>query len=858
MLRTFRKTGLLTAVALIAAGLAGWAPAAQAKKKPAKPKVKVTIVDAGQRPMVKRGVLRVKVRSAHRGKVRVRALSSTFDGKGVMKPLTRVAWPKFKRARQWKVVKLKLTVAGVAQATTCQDRDIQVKAGKVKSRRKAMVRQTNDCRPEPVDLSRAADCNFIAAPDPAICMSPFPDNYYTLADATTASGRRINFTAAAMPANASGQRIDPAPYRASDGFSQGQTISVRVPGLDNAAALAMTNPVGLADPSRYLAPNAPVIVLDAKTRERQPIWVEIDSNATSANATNLLIHPMVNFKPATRYLVLLRNLKDATGAVLKAPAGFRYYRDFLPSNSSRINGRRSLFEDIFKRARAAGIRRSTLYLAWDFTTASDESNSARALAMRDNAFAGLGDTNLADRVVQGTAPNFKVTEVKTSGSGVGAGVARRISGTFNVPCFLKHGAASDQCQTGATMNLNANGVPVRNGTYKANFECIVPDAIVDPGSVDPGDLPALSVRGRAVVYGHGLMGTIGGEINASAQRQLAARGFTICGTDEIGMATGDIVTVSGALANLSNFPKVADRLQQGLLNELFLGRLMIHPDGLVSKRAFRFDPSDADPAEVPAGAGNNNVPANSPLDAVLRTGPNVRAWYRGISQGGIMGGALMALAPDFDRGALGVAAMNYSVLLTRSAAWDTYSAFFNPAYPNQVERPLALSLVQLLWDRGEPNGYAHRITTNPLPNTPPHQVLFDLAFGDHLVTNWQSNVEARTIGARAVEPFVAADRWPGVDGDWGIEPINGFPYNGSAIAYWDSGPLRPGSGPGGFIGTGSPPITNTAPASGEDPHEFPRVAETSVEMIDGFLRVGGAVTNPCAPGPCLAGGWTGS
>src|SRR5690606_2817604 len=129
-------------------------------------------------------------------------------------------------------------------------------------------------------------CNFIAAQDPAVCMSPFPDNYYTLAG-DTETGRRINFTEAAMPKNNQGSPIDPAPYRDSDGFSQGQTISVKVPGLDNAAALAQTNPVGLADPSRYLAPNAPVIVLDARTRERHPVWVEIDSNATTANATNL-------------------------------------------------------------------------------------------------------------------------------------------------------------------------------------------------------------------------------------------------------------------------------------------------------------------------------------------------------------------------------------------------------------------------------------------------------------------------------------------------------------------------------------------------------------------------------------------
>ena len=861
MLNTFRNTfgkraavGISTLALPAILVLSGPSPVAEAKPGP-KPKLAVSIVDAGQNSMFVRGVLKVKVRSDRRGTIRLRGLSSTFDGNGVMKPLTRVAWPKFKRAGQWRTIDLPLTAAGLTQVASCQYREIQAKAGKVNSHRKSMVRETADCRPEPVDLTRAADCNFIAARVPDICMSPFPDNYYTLADGATATGRRINFTPAAMPVNSGGEEIDPAPYLASDGFSQGQTISVRVPGLDNPAALAMTNPVGLADPAQYLSQSAPVIVLNARTRERQPIWVEIDSQAGTPQATNLLIHPMVNFDAASRYIVVLRNLKDAAGSVIGAPAGFRYYRDFLRSNKPRINGRRSFYEDIFKRLRAAGIRRSNLYLAWDFTTASDQNNTARALSMRDQAFAGLGDMDLSDRVIEGDAPDFTVNSVVVN---VNAEIARRISGTFEVPCFLNHPTQANECASGATMNLDEDGLPEQNGTYQANFECVIPRVVADPDSIDPGDLPDPSLRGRAIVYGHGLMGSIGGEINAEAQRRMAARGFTICGTDEIGMSTNDIVTVGGALGNLSKFPQVADRLQQGLLNELFLARLMIHPEGLVSRAAFRIDQDAADPVPVPGGNGNATVPASSTLGQAIVTGPEVRAWYRGISQGGIMGGALMALAPDFDKGSLGVGAMNYSVLLTRSGSWNTYGSIFNPAYPNEVERPLALSLIQMLWDRGEPNGYAHRITANPLPDTPPHKILFDLAFGDHLVTNWQSNVEARTIGAKAVAPLVADDRWPGVDGDWGIEPIAAYPYDGSAIAYWDSGPLRPGPDPESTIGTDPPPITNTAPVSGEDPHELPRVSETAVEMIDGFLREGGSVTNPCAPGPCLSGGWTGS
>ena len=50
-----------------------------------------------------------------------------------------------------------------------------------------------------------------------------------------------------------------------------------------------------------------------------------------------------------------------------------------------------------------------------------------------------------------------------------------------------------------------------------------------------------------------------------------------------------------------------------------------------------------------------------------------RLFYDGNSQGGIIGGALIAVEPDLDRGVLGVPGMNYSTLLTRSTDFGTGS-----------------------------------------------------------------------------------------------------------------------------------------------------------------------------------------
>ena len=106
-------------------------------------------------------------------------------------------------------------------------------------------------------------------------------------------------------------------------------------------------------------------------------------------------------------------------------------------------------------------------------------------------------------------------------------------------------------------------------------------------------------------------------------------------------------------------------------------------------------------------------------------------------------------------------------------------------------------MMQLLWDRGEPDGYAERMTTNPLPDTPAHQVLMDVAFGDHQVTDYQADVEARTIGASAHRPVLYKGRWPQTNVLWNVPAIHAYPFTGSAIYYWDGGPVRessPGSG----------------------------------------------------------------
>src|SRR4051812_10218438 len=163
----------------------------------------------------------------------------------------------------------------------------------------------------------AAGCDPI---DPSACMLPFPNDYFTKPDRSTPTGRRIAFDLTSMPRNVAGKPIDPTDWNRADGFSPGSQIVTYVPGLD----LAKTGAVPITDIGSYAERDAPVVVLDADSGRRWPIWTELDR---SVDYPALLIRPAKNFREGHRYIVALRGLKDAGGHTIAPGAGFEAFRD---------------------------------------------------------------------------------------------------------------------------------------------------------------------------------------------------------------------------------------------------------------------------------------------------------------------------------------------------------------------------------------------------------------------------------------------------------------------------------------------------------------------------------------------------
>ena len=137
-------------------------------------------------------------------------------------------------------------------------------------------------------------------------------------------------------------------------------------------------------------------------------------------------------------------------------------------------------------------------------------------------------------------------------------------------------------------------------------------------------------------------------------------------------------------------------------------------------------------------------------------------------------------------------------------------------------------------------------------------MLINVAFGDHQVTNFQADVEARTIGAAAHRPALYTGRWPGVTMLWDVPTIDSYPVRRVGDRLRDIGPVREDPGQPGRDDRRATPAVDQHPESrGEDPHGAPRGAPQAVQLISDFLQADGAVTNVCGPAPCFAGGFTG-
>jgi hypothetical protein len=598
--------------------------------------------------------------------------------------------------------------------------------------------------------------------DPARCLLPFPSDAYTRADPSTPTGRRLDIPADGTPANRAGKHIDPTEWNRNDGFSPSSIGLTLIPGLD--AGRSELPPQ--TDLAQSLLPASPVVVLDVTTGRRVAAWAEFDLNTPRGHRL-LRIVPAVGLTEGHRIAIALRNLKRSDGSTI-APSSA--YTNLVAHPTAYQH---TWLDALDK----AGLPPSHLTLAWSFTVASAQGLSGRLRHMWTETSAALG---------QG-APPFTVTSSKDSGS------ARVVSGSFVMPNYLTGNGGPGSVFNNAG---DPNGIPSRNGTMKDDFVCTVPK------NVHAASAPF-------VLYGHGLLGSRQEAVGIGTVAASAGIGF--CAVDEIGMSTADIPTVLKELGDLSLFRTQADRLQQGALGFLELGRLLASSEGFGTNVAFQ----DGHGASIIDGK---------------------KLALLGASQGGILGGVSSSVATDWNRVILAVGGMGYNLLLRRSVDFDQFEPPFKAAYPNPIDQAIALELIENLWDRGENTAYAQHLTTSPYLGTTAKTVMMLEAFGDHQVANVATEKLARTLEIERRAPTLAPGRSLDVEPFFGIEPIPSLPHQGSGLVVWD-------------FGTPPAPPAELPNRAGDDPHGKLADEPRALALVAAFVN-NGTIIDVCNGGPC--------
>jgi hypothetical protein len=595
------------------------------------------------------------------------------------------------------------------------------------------------------------------------CITPFPSSFH-LEPAATATGVRIAIAPDVLPRSATGIQIRPDRLNGKDGFSPSTPFLVYFAAGVDAAQLP-----SYPDFEGSTSAGSPVQLLEWETLARVPLFAELDANAEAGERQVLLIHPMERLLPGKRYIVALVGLRDGAGAPL-LPAPFRALRDggALGVDLAPLRAR---YDEIFERLDTAGVPRASLSLAWDVTTSSDDTSTGHLLAMRDEALA------LADAGELG----FRV--VSSRDTPEDAHRLRELHLALEAPAYLESTAPA------ALLRFDDEGQPAADGVREFDVTVVIPRC----AATATRPLPI-------VVFGHGLFGTAAGTLAARPILEVAEEMCMILvGHDWIGLSTADVGIIAGTvLPDLNKIYVITDRLQQAHVNGLVMARLM--------RTAIKDHPAMA--------VGDRAVTDGSEM------------YYFGISNGGVQGGAFMALTPDVERGVLNVPGCEWSLMIYRSTQFLPLYPILDTIFPDPLDRQLLVASSQSEWDHTDPATFAPHIVRDPLPGVGPKRVILQESIGDAQVPNMATRIFARAIG---LSGFGLVERVPG------IPEVDG-PLD-SAYTQWNAHKLP------------LPPPGNMPAPDDNGAHGAIQDLPALREQIQLFFRPDGLAVNTCG-GPC--------
>lgn len=615
------------------------------------------------------------------------------------------------------------------------------------------------------------DCNPV---DPTMCGLPYP-SLFNMREAATPTGWQLAYTAAALPTNNAGTAMDPKYLNEKDGVSVLGALLFSFPDVD------LTGVLGHETLGDYTNDDVKTVLIDVETGERVPHFVELDMRTSNADQRLIVVTPATPLRHGARHVFGARGLGKQGGGLVEAHPGFAALRDKVGTDDMSVEGQRVHYNlDIFPALADAGFARDELQIAWDFVTVSRDNSIGRMEWLRDDVLDAVGPDG----------PDYNILSVEDADcSDPETAIGRTILVDMTTPLYT----TADE--SGTLLTRDDAGMPFRNGETHVEVLLRIPCSLIDQ------DEPR---SGRVVQYGHGLLGGKGEANGGYLSRMANDNGWVILASDWTGMKSEDVVPIVQILTtDATNFPAIPERSMQGFTE--FIAAMRLATGKLRS-----------DPNLMFKGAGG----AYSAID------PEKRSYY-GNSQGGILGGAYLALSPDVDRGVLGVGGMPYVLLLPRSHDFEQFFELLKGAYDDHRDIMLLIAVFQNLWDPGEGAGWAWAMNREPDPDVGAKQVLMQVAIGDAQVTNVGAQIQARAFQASTVAPQTKPV--------WGVEEKQpGF--SGNAYVEWK------------YTDVPDAPTDNTPPDTDSDPHECPRRELAAQKQLRDFLEDG--VVNQYCDGIC--------
>ena len=554
--------------------------------------------------------------------------------------------------------------------------------------------------------------------NPIHCMLPFPSDAFLVDDDSTNTGKRISYSSSTIPSSGTVSQINLPIINQIDGASPNTQIMTAFDTDPDVSKMA-----GQYNIEKSLEDGHPSMIINQDTGELIPHWTEIDIRSDENEPSIIHLRTIKALDHNTSYVILFTDLKDSNDTYIEAPVGFAALRDNVITNSPDIEDRRSDFEELFTWIDENTDRSiSSLQTAWVFNTASTESLIGPLLSMRNDALERIGENGIGCTL----ETNEEVLDEDGNRSHwmlTGTYTAPQYTESFFPPTLIRRTSDTDR-------------TPVFVENREIPFWLVIPNTAIS----NPADL---------TIWGHGFLGT--GDtsgLHGWANQNNAA----MLGTSFYGWSSDDTISIEYAVLDMEKFQHQAERLEQSMINQVVMIKSFM---GVC-----------ADLPELYYN-GSSLIDTSNPV-------------YTGYSNGAIRGPSIIGLSPDLNRGVLWAGGSSFSHIIERCTQYDRFHFIFASeyGYSSQLDRAVAISIMQSLWDSVESDTFLSLREEGYLDQVEPYELMTLFSIGDLQISNISSSRMMRTANIPILDSSTIIP--------YGIEIVNES-HEGSVGVFFDGG-----------------------------------------------------------------------